>query len=621
MYHVSQHLASVKPALCKAYLPEAASRSCEAAFSLVAAVRGSRRDTRRLLSTSSAAAADSSQATDLLDDLVNYERSGIPAAAGTAASSRFDLGRMHRLLAALGNPHLGLKAVHVAGSKGKGSTVSLLSSILTAAGYRTGAYTSPHLLALEERIAVGQPGGASPRPRPLPPDHLAFLLDRHRDAIRSRTASEGGQLSHFEVVTALALRYFADCCVDIAVLETGLGGLTDATNVMPGANLQAAVITSLGLEHVEALGGSLRSIAAAKAGILRPGRPLVLAPQPHAEAAEVVLAAAEAAGCPVVRAEQAVSVRSRGLQLLPDCPLQAAREQLELQLLPAPAWLREHEQQGEYGTSDSISSNSSPSSSSSSSSTSSSSASSSSSTSSSGAPAGSSGALAVQVGLVGAAQHANVATAVAAVRVLRAGGWRLPDEAVRAGLRGAHLAGRFQVVKLPGPEGPWVVLDGAHTAHSAAALVASLQQAFPQPPPAAPAAPTSTTEHQQQQPAQQQPAPPPQQPIALVLAMAGDKEHREVVGELRALRPRLAVFTAVPIAGSYRRAASPGTLAAHWQAAALLAPPSQRPFRCRELLQGSLPAAFDKALQELRAIITQDGGGSSGGGGGSSSGG
>ncbi|KAG2442690.1 hypothetical protein HXX76_002773 [Chlamydomonas incerta] len=549
-------------------------------------------------------ASPSTSAAAMLDDLVNgvnYERSGIPAAAGTDASSRFDLGRMRRLLEALGSPHLALKAVHVAGSKGKGSTVAMLASCFAAAGYRAGVYTSPHLLALEERIAVALPGGGGGggggggRPRPIPADDLAFLLARHGDAIRARVAAEGpggpGALSHFELTTALAFRYFADCGVDVAVVETGLGGVTDATNVFPAANLQAAVITGLGLEHVEALGGSLRSIATAKAGIARPGRPLVLGPQPHAEAEQVVLAeAARLGAAPVVRAEQSVRVHSHGVVLDAAAPpgSQAVRERLTLELLPDPS-----------------------------SGSSSSSSSSSSSGSSSGINNGSR-TLDVTVGLVGPHQAANVATAVAAARVLRGpagGGWALPDEALAAGLAAAHLPGRFQVLQLPGG-GPYVVLDGAHTAESAAALVASLRAAFP----LQPQQPAAASSSDSSSPSSSSPSTSSSSscPVALVLAMADDKDHRAVVGALRGLAPKVAVFTSVPIAGSSRRAAAPGTLAGHWQAAAILAPASSRPFRCRELVQASLGAAFAKAAAELRAwrVQMQGGGGAGGGGGG-----
>ncbi|KXZ56538.1 hypothetical protein GPECTOR_1g483 [Gonium pectorale] len=214
------------------------------------------------------------------------------------------------------------------------------------------------------------------------------------------------------------------------------------------------------------------------------------------------------------------------------------------------------------------------------------------------------GALDVTVGLVGPHQAANVATAVATARVLRAQGWQLPDEALARGLSEAALPGRFQVVKMPGPDGPWVVLDGAHTPDSAAALVAAMQAAFLARTPA-PSSPTASVPGAAPPPSNAGRGPGSGPPVALLLAMAEDKEHRGVVAELRRLGPRVAVFTRVPIAGSYQRAAAPGTLAGHWQAAAMLAPPTQRPVRCRELLQASLGAAFDKALQELRALRVQ----------------
>ncbi|GIL73282.1 hypothetical protein Vretimale_4873 [Volvox reticuliferus] len=459
-------------------------------------------------------------------------------------------------------------------------------------------------MSLEERIAVAHPGAASSRPRPVLPDDLTFLLTRHADAIRSRGRAEGGALSHFEVVTALAFRYFADCSVDLAVVETGLGGITDATNVFQPASLQTAVITGLGMEHVEALGGSLQSIAAAKAGILRSGRPLVLGRQVYDEAEQVVVAEAEAKGCrPVLRAERVVSVQSDGLEIDLARSGQIIRERLKLALLPHPeldspsADSRNVETRINRSTSclgD---------------------------TSSNGRIDGGSAVLNATVGLVGPHQHDNVAAAVAAARVLRSQGWVLPDEALVAGLREAHLAGRFQVVKLPGTDGPFVVLDGAHTAESATALATCLRTAFPGPGPGFGSAATTridpytsagsscsasasagtsggdfgcsgggagiaTGDH----------------PVALILAMADDKDHRGVVMALRAMQPRVVVFTSVPIAGSYRRAAAPGTLAGHWQAAAILAAPSHRPFRCRELVQASLGSAFEKARQELRGV-------------------
>ncbi|GLI69157.1 hypothetical protein VaNZ11_013725 [Volvox africanus] len=402
-------------------------------------------------------------------------------------------------------------------------------------------------------------------------------------------------------MTALAFRYFADCSVDLAVVETGLGGITDATNVFQPANLQTAVITALGLEHVEALGGSLQSIAAAKAGILRPGRPLVLGRQVHDEAARVVVAEAEAKGCqPLLRAEHVVSVRSHGMEISPAWSGQIVRERLTLELLPHPGldFPAADSPNGEPRTNSNISFLGN--------------------VGSNGRSESGSTSLSATVGLVGPHQHDNVATAVAAARALRSQGWVLPDEALVAGLQEAHLAGRFQVVKLPGTDGPFVVLDGAHTAESATALATCLRTAFPgsgcaaanrvdnnsstRDSCAATATASASASASARRSVSDSSIVTGDDPVALILAMADDKDHREVVSALRRVQPRVVIFTSVPIAGSYRRAAALGTLAAHWQAAAILNAPSQRPFRCRELVQASLGSAFEKARQELRGV-------------------
>jgi folylpolyglutamate synthase/dihydropteroate synthase len=142
--------------------------------------------------------------------------------------------------------------------------------------------------------------------------------------------------------------------------------------------------------------------------------------------------------------------------------------------------------------------------------------------------------------LVGAHQRANAAAAAAAALALRAQGWAVPDAAVAAGLAAAALPARFQVTRAPAPPGappgaapPYVVLDGAHTPEAAAALAVALREAFPAP-----------------------------APLALVVAMAGDKQHRDTLAALRAARPGVAVFTAVPVGGSTQRSAQPGARAA-----------------------------------------------------------
>lgn len=157
---------------------------------------------------------------------------------------------MHSLLQSLNNPHTSLPAIlHIAGTKGKGSTTTLLSSILSSSGYSVGSYTSPHITTLHERITVN---GAS-----IPEEVLEGLVERYGSAVQAQQTQQGGKLTHFEVLTALALKHFQEESVDVAVVETGLGGVRDATNVFGEGNLVAAVITALGNDHAAALGKSL----------------------------------------------------------------------------------------------------------------------------------------------------------------------------------------------------------------------------------------------------------------------------------------------------------------------------------------------------------------------------
>ncbi|TVU48923.1 hypothetical protein EJB05_00208 [Eragrostis curvula] len=206
---------------------------------------------------------------EYMERLKNYERSGVPRGAGTDSDDGFDLGRMRRLLRRLGDPHTHFPAVHIAGTKGKGSTAAFLSSIMRNQGYNVGCYSSPHLLTIRERISVGNGG-------PVPVGLLRDLFDEAKDTIDESIVSENGTLTHFEVFTALSFLLFSRENVDIAIIEAGLGGARDATNVIQSTELAASVITTVGREHLAALGGSLQSIAVAKSGIIKQGRPVVI---------------------------------------------------------------------------------------------------------------------------------------------------------------------------------------------------------------------------------------------------------------------------------------------------------------------------------------------------------
>ena len=166
------------------------------------------------------------------------------------------LDRMEALVDALGNPHEALRAVHVAGTNGKGSTAALTAAIATAAGLRTGLHTSPHLTHVTQRMRID---GV-----PAPIDWLADTLDRHRALI------ERVQPSFFELTVALTFRYFAEQAVNLAVIEVGLGGRLDSTNVLPPV---LSVITHVALDHTDILGNTLDAIAREKAGIIKPQTP------------------------------------------------------------------------------------------------------------------------------------------------------------------------------------------------------------------------------------------------------------------------------------------------------------------------------------------------------------
>ncbi|KAJ9510738.1 hypothetical protein QJQ45_027650 [Haematococcus lacustris] len=534
----------------------------------------------------------------------------------------------------------------------KGSTAALISSVLCAAGYRVGTYTSPHLHQLGERIQV--------QGQPLPLQSMHSLLLQHQAMLVQQQREEQGSLTHFEVLTALAFRHFADAGVQVAVVETGLGGATDATNVFSPDNLALAVITALGYEHVEALGGSLASIAAAKAGILKRGCPALLSHQEHGQAREVVVREAAQRGALLLEVDQVVQVQHQGYHQLHSPTSQALREEVLLtitQPLPSPvppSGSTAHpstlsQVQPGPAAIDSCAVPSTPSlppppphqsstcpprpshaatplpSSSLSSGT----------------------QLQVSTRLVGPAQHHNLATALAACCILRAQGWNLPDPALKAGLEAAHLPGRFQVLRLPAS--PMASPMASHSASPAAqgGPPPSLPYSPSCPPQAHPQPPYMQPQHQtgcspEPRSAQQSLGPGtswlvmdgahspesaaslaaalrlvfPDQPLVLVVAMAADKELQGFMAGLRACQPAVVIFITVPIAGSQQRCAAPGSLVTAWQQAAMAptrhpvslsgnAPP--RRARCRELIQASMQVAYERAKHELRGLPSSTG--------------
>lgn len=204
------------------------------------------------------------------------------------------LNRIERLLADLGNPHHQVPIIHVAGTNGKGSVCAYLSSILTEAGYRVGRYTSPHLIDWTERIYLN--GQA------ISDTALIEILQDIQQAI----ATDEESPTQFEVITAAAWLYFARSQVDLAVIEVGLGGRLDATNVKDSSLV--SVITSLSREHWQRLGPTVADIAGEKAGVIKANCPVVVGQLPSS-AKEVVLDKAQALNAPITIVEPATEVK------------------------------------------------------------------------------------------------------------------------------------------------------------------------------------------------------------------------------------------------------------------------------------------------------------------------
>lgn len=234
-----------------------------------------------------------SKAASILDAKLTYLYSRVGA-----STIKLGLETTRALLRALEVDPLQLPCVHVAGTNGKGSVSAMLESVLREAGLRTALYTSPHLIRFNERIRVSG--------EPIPDKELSRLLDAAERADQIQAAGPGGRTgTFFELTTAVALKWFLERKVQMAVLETGMGGRLDSTNVVDPC---LSVITEVGMEHASFLGNTLDQIAAEKAGIIKPGRPVVTGKQRPA-VAQIIEEKARAVGAPVLRADEQVSVR------------------------------------------------------------------------------------------------------------------------------------------------------------------------------------------------------------------------------------------------------------------------------------------------------------------------
>ena len=230
-----------------------------------------------------------------------------------AAAYKPGLKNTLRLMAHVGNPHEHLNAIHVAGTNGKGSTSHLMAAALQASGRKVGLFTSPHLVSLTERIRING--------IPIPEETVAAFVTEHKDFL------DALQPSFFETMTALGFWYFVQQGVDIAVVETGLGGRLDSTSVLKPV---LSVITNIGLDHTEFLGHTLTQIAREKAGIIKPDVPVVIG-ESHPQTMNVFLSQAHECHSEIYFADQCEYLRRTRLRVAPECELKGNYQEHNLQ--------------------------------------------------------------------------------------------------------------------------------------------------------------------------------------------------------------------------------------------------------------------------------------------------
>jgi dihydrofolate synthase/folylpolyglutamate synthase len=327
------------------------------------------------------------------------------------SAANFNLDRMRALMAALGNPEKEYPIIHIAGTKGKGSVASFVASALRAAGYRVGLYTSPHLQDYVERIQING--------QPLPHEQLVARVDEIKPIVESIP-----ELTTFEITTALAYQFFQREGVGAAVIEVGLGGRLDATNVCQPI---VAVITSLSYDHTYLLGDTLAEIAGEKAGIIKPGVPVVLAPQKD-EARLMIEQIARELNAPLILIGRdylfspvARSLESQTLFVWP------ASEQWHIDAYIESGGSLEWEP------------------------------------------------VRLTIPLLGYHQVENAATAYTTLQVARSAGLEISETAIRAGFAKVVWPGRFEILQRDPP----VIVDSAHNRDSALKLRLALDDYYP----------------------------------------------------------------------------------------------------------------------------------------------
>jgi dihydrofolate synthase / folylpolyglutamate synthase len=324
---------------------------------------------------------------------------------------KFDLARMYELVANLGNPQNNYQIFHIAGTKGKGSVSAYCDSVLRAHGYKVGLYTSPHLENFSERIQING--------MPISHADIINLVDEIKPIIEAIP-----RLTTFEITTVLALYYFAKQAADVAVLEVGLGGRLDATNVVTP---QICVITSISYDHTNILGNSLTEIATEKAGIIKPGIPVVVAPQKE-EARLVITEIARERSAPLFQVGKDFLYSPLSRSITGQTMLVWPKTDQDL----VDNYIESGGNQEWEPTR-------------------------------------------LTIPLLGYHQVVNAATAYATLQIARNGRLPISDSAIRKGFASVSWPGRFEILR----QEPPVIIDSAHNRDSALKLRLTLDDYFP----------------------------------------------------------------------------------------------------------------------------------------------
>lgn len=343
------------------------------------------------------------QALKRVMSLADFERS-----THSPGHSAFHLERMSLLMQRLDNAHFATPTVHIAGTKGKGSVSAMIASILAAQGYAVGMYSSPHLHSATERIRVNM--------QPIAQSQFASVVQRIWHTVEQVGANGGyGGVTTFEALTAMAFTHFSQIQADFQVIEVGLGGRLDATNIVAP---QVCAITSISLDHTATLGDTIAQIAYEKAGIIKPNIPVIVAPQPADAMAVIRRIAAERAAPLLSVADRLSWTQTRG-QTGADIRTQAFR-------------LTSHQR-----------------------------------------------AYDLETPLLGDYQLENAAVAVALAETLAEQGVTLSPESIARGIRSVNWPARLQILTTPDADGsPLLVVDGAHNPYSIERLAQTLPRHF-----------------------------------------------------------------------------------------------------------------------------------------------